>query len=220
MDETKVVRATAIAGVLFVILIIVQGPVLNSNSPSLTDSAQKIFNSFSKHQGNIKAAAVVYGFAMSAVLIWFSGLFRVLRKAEGGQAGLAVAALGGVTLAAAMSLVNAAIDATTALRVHDLGPSGARFFFTLESFAGAGILFGLLVVIAATAAVCLRTGLFARWFTVVSGLLVVVSIVGAAGIGYANSSIQTVGAVALSLDTLWVLVVSVWLWRKPELALP
>ena len=220
VDETKVVRATMLAGLLFVVLIIVQGPVLNSSSPTVTDSAQKIFNYFSKHQGSIKASAALYGLAMSAVLIWFSGLFRALRKAEGGSAGLAVAALGGVVLAAAMSVITAAVEATTALRVHDLGASGARFFFTLQELAQAGILFGLLVLIGVTATVSLRTGLFARWFAAVSGVLAVVSIVGAFGIGSASSTIQTLAGVMLSLDTLWVLVVSIWVWRRPELALP
>ena len=95
MDDKKVVRLTALAGVLFVVLIIVQGPVLSPNL-NVTDSAQKIFNSIKSHQSDLKASAALYGLAMSAVLIWAAGLFRVLRKAEGGAAGLSAAALGGI----------------------------------------------------------------------------------------------------------------------------
>ena len=219
VDDKKVVRLTALAGVLFVVLIIVQGPVL---TPSLkvTDSAQKIFNSIRSHQTDFKASAALYGLAMSAVLIWAAGLFRVLRKAEGGAAGLAASALGGVALAAAMSVVAAATEATTALRINDLGPGGARFYYTLSQFTQGGILFGLLVVVGATALVSLRTGLFARWFGAVSVVLVIASVVGAFGVAYASNTIQTVTGVMLTLNTLWILVVSIYLWRQPELAIP
>jgi len=219
VDDKRVVRLTALAGVLFVVLIIVQGPVL---TPSLkvTDSAQKIFNSIRSHQGNIKASAALYGLAMSAVLLWAAGLFRVLRKAEGGAAGLAATALGGIALAAAMSVVAAATEAVTALRINDLSPSGARFYYTLSQFTQGGILFGLLVVVGATALVSLRTGLIGRWFGIVSVVLAVVSVVGAAGVSYASNTIQTVTGIGLILDTLWILVVSVYLWRQPELAIP
>jgi hypothetical protein len=219
VDDKAVVRLTALAGVLFVLLIIVQGPVL---TPSLkvTDSAQKIFNSIKNHQGNIRASAALYGLAMSAVLIWVAGLFRALRKAEGGAASLAAAALGGVALAAAMSVVTAATEATTALRIHDLGPSGARFYYTLYQFSQGGVLFGLLVLVGATALVSLRTGLFARWFGIVSVVLAIASVAGAFAIAYASDAIQTASGIMLSLDTLWILAVSIFLWRKPELAIP
>jgi len=112
---------TAVAGVLFVILIIVQGPVLGGRAPSLTSAPQKFFDYFDKHRGTVKASAALYGLAMSAVLVWATGLFCTLRKAEGGKAGLAVTALAGSVLAAAITVVSAAIEAATASRVGDLG---------------------------------------------------------------------------------------------------
>ena len=220
MDEAKWVRFLALSGLAFVILIILQGPVLNSSSPMLTDSAQKIFNYYRDHQGSVKASAFCYGLAMSAVLVWVSVLFRALRRAEGGNAGLASAALVGTGLAAAMSVTAAAIEATTALRIKSLVPSAAQVFFTLYQFAQGGILFGLAVLVGATAVVCLRTGLFYRWFSSVSLLLAAAPIVGGTGIAFANSSLQTIAVVMLSLDTLWVLVVTVFIFRKPELAIP
>ena len=220
MNEAKWVRFIALSGLAFVILIIVQGPVLNSSSPSLTDSAQKVYNYYRDHQGSIKASAFCYGLAMSAILVWISVLFRALRRAEGGNSGLALAALAGTGLAAAMSVTAAVIEATTALRIKNLLPSAAQVFFTLYQFAQGGILFGLAVLVGATAVVCLRTGLFHRWFTVVSLILAVVSIVGGTGIAFANNSLQGIAAAMLSLDTLWVLVVTVFLLRRPELAIP
>jgi hypothetical protein len=218
MNDTKLVRLAALAGVAFFVLIVVQGPVLQGSTPTLTDSTTKIVNYFKNHQSDIKVAAVLYGLAMSAVLVWVSGASRALRKAEGGP-GLTITAVAGVGLAAAMSVVSAALEAATALRVHDLGPGGTRTLFTLQQFTQAGILFGLLVLIAATAAISMQHGLFGRWLNLASIVLVLVSVAGAIGIGSASKGVQALTGVALGLDSLWILVVSAHLWRKPELAI-
>jgi hypothetical protein len=202
--------------VVFVILIIVQGPILTGGAPTLTSSAQKVFSYFSAHQGTVKAAAALYGLAMPAVLVWVVGLFAALRKAEGGRAALALGAPLGTVLAAGATVVSAALEAVIACRIGDLTPSTTRVLFTAQQFVQAGILFGLLLAVGAAAAVVLRTGVFARWVGIVGALLAVASIAGAFGIGYAR--LQVVAGVMLSLDTLFVLVLSVYLWIRPELA--
>jgi len=219
MTDAKWVRLAAVAGVVFVILIVVQGPVLNGNSPKLTDSTQTVFNYFNAHHSRIKLSAALYAAAMSAILFWLPGLYGTLRRAMG-NAGLALAAAAGTVLAAAMSVATAAIEATLACQVGELGPSLARVFYTLELFTQGGILFGLLVAIGSTAAVSLQTGLFGRWFGLLSLLLAVGSLLGGSGLAYANNTAQALEVIMLSLDTLWVLLVSVQLLRKPQLALP
>jgi hypothetical protein len=82
------------------------------------------------------------------------------------------------------------------------------------------ILLGLLLVIGATAVVSLETKLFPRWFGVASVLLALVSIVGAFTIGYATTGILAAAGLALILDSVWIFLVSFFLWRDPELALP
>jgi len=81
-------------------------------------------------------------------------------------------------------------------------------------------LVGLLLLIGATAVICLRTQLFARWFAVASAVLALVSIVGAFTIGYNSDAIQVVAGIAVLLDAVWIFVVSIFLWRDPALALP
>ena len=39
------------------------------------------------------------------------------------------------------------------------------------------------------------------------------------GLAYANGAVQAIVVIGLSLTILWILVVSVMLWRKPELAI-
>jgi hypothetical protein len=209
----------ALGGVVFFVLVVVSGS-LTSGSPSATDSGREIFDYLVQHQGRYQVGAVLMGLAMSAVLLWLSGLFRAVRKAEGGTPGLALAALAGGVLAAASTVTGALIEGTTATRINDLGPADARVWWTMYLMSTGATLLGLLLVIGATAIVCLRTGLFARWFVVASVVLALASVVGAFTIGYAATGIQAIAGITILLDSVWILVVSIFLWRDPTVALP
>jgi hypothetical protein len=208
----------ALGGAVFFALMIVFG-VLMSNTPSITDSSKEVFDYFAKHHDRIQGAAVMLGLAMPAALLWLSGLFRALRKAEGRNSTLSVAALGGGILTAATTTTTALILGTVANRFNDLGPSGTRIWWTMYLLSLGAILLGFLLLIGATATVCLRNHLFPRWFALASVALAVASLVGACTIGYAYAGIWAVAGIAVILDGVWVLLVSRYLWRDPELAL-
>jgi hypothetical protein len=127
-----------------------------------------------------------------------------LREAEGGNAGLAVAALGGGVLAAASTVTGAVILGTTAPRITDIGPAGARPWWTMFQMSFGAALIGLLLLIGATAVVTLESQLLPRWFAVACALLALVSIVGAFTIGYATTGIQATAGIAVILDSVWI----------------
>jgi hypothetical protein len=156
---------------------------------------------------------------MAAILVWLAGHFSSLRKAEGGRSGFAVAALGGGILAAAVTVVNSAVVAVTALRIHDLGTNGAHFFWTFQTFFAGGIAGGLAILTGASALVFLNTGMYKRWFAWVTGVIAIVDLVGILAIAYANNAIQAIGAIGINLTVLWILVLSILLWRDPERAI-
>ena len=213
------VRLAALGGAVFFALFLAFAS-LTSGTPSATDSARETFNYLSAHDGRLQLAAVLLGLAMPAALLFLAGLFRALREAEGGRPGLAIAALGGGVLAAASTVTGALILGTTATRIADIGPVSARLWWTMFQMSFGGTLLGLLLLIGATAIVSLETRLFARWFAVASLVLALVSIVGAFTIGYATTGIQGTAGIAVILDSVWIFVVSFFLWRDPKLALP
>ena len=213
------VRLAAVGGAVFFALFIAFA-ILTGGTPSITDSSQDTYNYLSAHDGRLQLAAVLLGLAMPAALLALSGLFRALREAEGGRAGLAIAAFGGGVLAAASTVTAALIMGVTASRITDIGPGNAHLWWTMCLTSLGAILLGLLLVIGATAVVSLETKLFARWFGVASVVLALVSIVGAFTIGYATTGVLAAAGIALILDSVWILVVSYYLWRDPELALP
>ena len=219
MTEAKSVRLCALAGLAFFVLIVVGGPILQGGSPSATDSAAKIFHYISTHVGKLKASGAVFSFAMAAVLVWLAAHFSSLRKAEGGRSGFAVAALAGGILATAAQVINSAVVAVMALRIHDLGPSGAHFFWTFQLFLGGALVTGLTILVGASALVFLNTGMYPRWFAWASGALAVVDLVGILAIAYANGAIMGISFIGINLTVIWILGISIVLWRKPERAI-
>lgn len=212
------VRAAAAGGFVFFALILVNSQ-FRTGAPSATDPGQEILGYISRHQGRFQLAAVALGFAMPAALLWLSGLFRLLRNAEGGRPALAFAALGGGVLAAASTVTGALIEGATAARIGDLSADGAQFWWSLFLMSTGGTLLGLTLMIGITAFACLRSEVLARWFIVASGFVAAISAVGAFTIGYASDGIQVVAGAAILLDSVWILLVSVFLWRDPGRAL-
>jgi site-specific recombinase len=155
---------------------------------------------------------------MAAALVWLPALYRALRRAEGTQSGLAVAAVAGGALAAASGAMTALIQGTIAVRIDDLGATSVAVWWTMWLRSIGAIVLGLLVGIGVTGIVSLQRHLFARWFAVASVALALVSVVGAFTLGYAGVGVQTVAGIAVLLDSVWILLVSIFLWRDPSLA--
>jgi hypothetical protein len=124
-----------------------------------------------------------------------------------------VAALAGGVLAAASTAATALVQGTVALQINDLGPSGVRVWWTIYLLSTGATLLGLLVLVGAAAVVSMHGRPFARWFVVTSAVLALVSAVGACTIGYDSSGIQAVAGIAVLLDSVWMLLVSLFLWR-------
>ena len=216
---TMSIRFAALGGVVYFGLILAFLSQF-SGTPKATDSRQQVFNYVSVHHGDLQAAAVLMGFAMPAALVFLSGLFGALRQAEDGTARLALAALGGGIVAAAAGVTGALILGTTATRIADLGPASARAWWTMYLMSIGATLLGLVLVIGVTAIISLQRQLFARWFALASVVLALVSIAGAFTIGYATTATYVLSGVAIVLDSVWIFLVSVFLWRDPTLAVP
>lgn len=198
---------------------LISGTALNG-APSATDTGQEIVDFTTEHQDRLQISAVLMGVAMSSALVYLSGLYRALRRAEGGTSGLALTALGGGILAAAATVTGALIEGTITARISDLGTTGARAAWRMYLMSFGATLLGLLLLIGTTAIISHQHQLFATWFAMASAVLAIVSLIGAFSIGYTNTAIQATTGIALILDSVWILLTSLYLWRDPTLALP
>lgn len=212
MTEAKWVRLAALAGGAATVLIAIAGPILSRSHPAASAPGQTIFDFVSSHRSHLQLSAALAALAMTALMLWLSGLFGALRRAPGGSPALAVAAVAGGVLAGSTGIASAALKAATACQIDSIGAGSVRIFYTLVLATNGGVLLGLTVVIFTTAVATLA----GRWFTLLSAILAVGSLVGAMSIAY--PAIEGLSSVFLSLDMLWVLAVSILLWRRTALA--
>lgn len=145
-------------------------------------------------------------------LLWFAGsLYSALREREGGAGRLSAVAFGGgvasgVTLAAGFT-------ALVAIGARAGAPGGISPLeaVTLYDFYGQ-VLGGMLAItlaafIGASAVVSLRTGMFRAWFGWASALI-------------ASGLLTPIAYIVLGLALLWLIGVSVWLYRRGAAAPP
>jgi len=216
---TTSLRLPALAGAVFFALMLVYAQ-LRSPAPTATDPAREVARYVASHHGKLQLGAVALGLAMPAALIFLTGLVHVLRQVEGPSRIASLAALGGGILAAASTVTTALIQGTTAVRYVDLGAGGTRTAWTMVLLSTGGTLLGLMVAIGATAVVSLRTHLFRGWLTIVSVVLALLSLIGAVTIGYGSETIRIIAGTAIVLDGVWILLVSLFMWRNPQRAAP
>ena len=110
MDETKFQKWGALAGIEFVVLLLI-GSFIGGQPPKVTDSAAKITEYFTDNQDALKIGDFLSGLAVIAFL-WFLGtLFQRVRAAEGGNGRVSGIALTGGVATAAVALIGYGIFA-------------------------------------------------------------------------------------------------------------
>jgi hypothetical protein len=214
VDDSKWERWGGLGGILFVVLVVISA-MLPGSPPKTSDSATKIANFVNDNRDAIRWASFL-GALGTIALFWFLGtVWRVLRRAEGGNPRLAVMAVLGATFAAVMG----AIGAITLSVMGITGVQGSggktltRFFYVLSTNLGIGTVVGIAVFLGAFSAVILRTGVFPRWLGWIGALIALVAIVASAATASTRDALGVLGFVTFLTFMVWMLVVSVMIVR-------
>jgi len=205
----KLERSGAIAGLVFVVLLALAGG-LGGQPPAAGDTTSEINAYLAGHQTGLEAGVWLLGLGVVALTWWFGVLWRRMVNAEG-RTHLAAASLIGLVLAGPLALASAAVWATAANRVDDLGPSAAGFY-TLGAMLLGAEGFGLAAHLAATNILAARTGMLPSWL-VGAGLLSAAGFLISAVLSGADiRSSGPLGLGAFVLWCAWVLGVSYRFW--------
>ncbi len=211
MSLGKLPRWAPLCGPLFVLLMVL-GFIISGNSPAPDDSRAKIASYLgddSKYNKNI----VGYFFVLAAMLFlvgFFAALRARLAEAEAGNGWLAGLAFGAGVASVAFLVVAVSLFVSPVAAAHDAGRDTLDpGIYRLTQDVGyliwvASVVVGALVVWA-TSAVALRTGILPRWFAWAGVLVGVLCLV-------------AVFFIPIFIYWLWILVAGVLLYLRPAAA--
>jgi hypothetical protein len=219
VDENTWQRYAALGGIWFVVLSLF-GTFLPGAPPSPTDSGAKLFDYFNDHAGGIQAAQFLAGLGLIGLLWWFGSLWRRMATAEAERPRLAVVALAGLAFAGVFALVSGAVASLAAMRINELGPGGAKVFYSLSTVLISTSAFGLVVHISAVSALSYRTKFLPQWIMIVGWLAALGFLIASAGAASDASAFGFIGLFSFLLWCVWIIGISIVMYSDAPAAQP
>ena len=210
MDDKKYEKWAALGGVVFVVLAVI-GAFLAGSPPKVSDPDGKIVKFTKDNQDALRVASYLAGLGLAFFLFFLGAVGSRLRQAGSGRLA-ATAVMGGVATAA-IAAVGYSINAYGAL--HPLESAGT---FRLSTVVFGFLGFGAFVLTEATSIVIVRTKFLPAWLGWFGGLVALLWLVGGASVMTERDSIFAVGFVAFLAWALWLIVLSVMLFRTTDSA--
>lgn len=217
MDDKKWEKLAALGGVAFVVLNIV-GAVTQGAPPGSGDSNDEVLKWFADNDSGIKIAAFVGALSIIGLVWWFGSLWRRMSSAENGSHRLSVVALVGLGGSGTLFAASTAVLVTIAIQVDEVSADAARLFYVLSavllSMAGAFIVTHL----AAVNALSLRTKFLPRWVSLLGLLSAALFLVSTLGTTTDADVVMFFGFAGFITWVVWILAVSVHMWRTADAA--
>jgi hypothetical protein len=189
-----------LTGVLFVVLTIVSFLIMG-DPPDADDPVREVVDFWADHEGQAIFGALLGALGAVALIFFGASLRRTIRRSEDGGGILSVAALGGAIVAAAGIGVDSAFrfalgdlaEDVDPITIHTLNAVWSTFFFPM--------VIGMATLILATSLAALRARFIPVWLAWIGIVLCVVFF-------------TPLGFISFLVSGLWILVVSILLWRQ------
>jgi hypothetical protein len=207
VDRRSGVTALApLTGVLFVVLTVVSF-IVGGEPPDADDRIDEIVEYWVDNDAANMIGAAIESLAAVSLLFFAASLRRTLRQDEDGAGVLSVAAMGGGIVAAAGIGVDASIRFAAADLAGEINPVTIQTLTAIWADFFFPMVIGIATLILATGLSALRTRVIPVWLAWIGFLLVVVLFTPA-------------GFFAFLASALWILVLSILLWRRESRAAP
>ena len=205
-------RRGAVGGLVFVVLLVVAAR-LPGSPPKIDAPAHEIVGFVSLHQRELELGAFLNGVGTIALLWWSSALWRLLRRAGAEAQHLVIAVMGGLVVFVAALNTGFALQSALAMRVEELPPADAKFYFGLSRLVFDAGVFGAAAMVAATALVCRRAELGPGWLAKAGCALAGAWVVAGYGVADHNVWIDSLGLAVLVAWLGWIVALSIVMLR-------
>jgi hypothetical protein len=206
-----------LAGIVGVVLLVVSA-LIQGSLPKPDDSVGKIAEFLLDKGDQIRWAGFIGALGSIVLLGWLGAVWRLMRRTEGGEPMFAVAAAGGAVFALAMVNVSAVLLSVMAI----IGPAALgndiRTLYLLTNNLLAAGAMGLALFTGAFATVIVRSGVLPRVLGWLGALIALVFLATGGGIASTRAIFFYLGFGAFLAFSLWTLVVSVLMYRRPSTA--
>ena len=210
MDDKKYEKWAALGGVVFVVLTVI-GAFIAGSPPKVSDPDGKIVKFTKDNQDALRVAAYLTGLGLAFFLFFLGAVGSRLRQAGTGRLA-ATAVMGGVATVA-IAAVGFGISAYGALH-----PLESAVTFRLSTVVVGMLAFAAFVFTEATSIVIVRTKFLPAWLGWFGGLVALLWLVGSAAVATEGDTIFAIGFVAFLAWALWLIVLSVMLFRTTDSA--
>jgi len=200
----NVQRLAPLTGVLFVVLTI-GSFIIEGEPPGADEGKGKIVEFYVDNEGRTIVAALAASLAAVSLVFFAATVRRALRRGEQAMGVLSMAALGGGVVAATGIATDSALRFTLADSAEDIDPAAVQALHAFWEGFFFPMVVGIGVLVLATSLAALKTRLIPVWLAWIGILIFVVFFTPA-------------GFIAFLVSALWIIVVSVLLWRQEPAA--
>ncbi len=201
------------AGIVGVVLLTVSA-LIQGNPPKPDDSAAKIAKFLVDKGDQIRWAGFIGALGSIVLLGWIGAVWRLMRRAEGGEPMFAVMATGGAVFAVAVTNVSAVLLSVMAIvGPQALGASQTRTLYLLTNDLIALGAMGLALFTGAFATVIIQSGVLPRVLGWLGALIAVVFLATGGGIASTRDVFFYLAFVGFVAFSIWAVVVSVLMYR-------
>jgi len=205
------------AGVLFVAMNVIAA-LAPGAPPAFNDPIEKLVKFAVEKDSQIVAGSFVAAISSFFALMFFVGLWRILRQAEGDGFDFSTVALAGGVAAVAVVTVGSALMAVPSFESEQLGPPSNEIVRFASDAAGLSfvLLGGILIVILLGAAISiLRSRALPAWLGVLGLVAAAAEVVGTLGI--TKDSLYKAGLALVFMPLMvWVLAASITLFTSQD----